>query len=63
MVEVGNVDVPCPADLDCDGDVSTSDLLALLAAWGQVLVPADIDGNGVSTSDLLALLTAWGPCP
>ena len=25
----------CPADTDGDGDVDTSDLLALLAAWGQ----------------------------
>jgi hypothetical protein len=56
---------PCPWDLDGNGSVGTSDLLALLAAWGpNPGHPADFDGDGVvSTSDLLALLGNWAPCP
>ena len=58
-------DPPCPADLDGNGDVGASDLLALLASWGPCKgCPADFDGNGdVGASDLLALLASWGPCP
>jgi hypothetical protein len=55
------------ADIDCDGIVSTSDLLALLAAWGPCPgcppadCPEDLDGNcQVSTADLLILLSNWG---
>lgn len=56
---------PCPADLDGDGSVGTSDLLTLLAAWGSDPGgPPDLDGNGtVSTGDLLLLVGAWGACP
>jgi hypothetical protein len=54
---------PCPADLDGDGAVGTSDLLLLLAAWGDA-GPGDLDGDGlVGTGDLLQLLAAWGECP
>lgn len=55
----------CPADLDGDGSVGASDLLALLAAWGtNPGGPPDFDGDGtVGASDLLALLANWGPCP
>ncbi len=55
---------PCPPDLDGDGNVGTSDLLELLAAWGpNPGHPADFDGDGdVGTADLLALLANWGPC-
>ncbi len=42
----------CPLDLDGDGTVGISDLLALLAGWGS---PWTI-------GDLLDLLAAWGPC-
>jgi hypothetical protein len=54
----------CVADIDGDGAVSTTDLLALIAAWGDGPgSPADVDGNGiVDTADMLFLLTAWGPC-
>ena len=43
----------CPWDLDCSGSVGASDLLALLADWG----------NPYGASDLLALLADWGTCP
>ena len=55
---------PCPADLDCSGEVDFADLLALLFAWGVCTdCPEDIDGDGeVDLQDLLALLFGWGPC-
>jgi hypothetical protein len=60
----------CPADLDGDESVSTSDLLTLLGAWGPCPPPcpphhpADLNRDcQVNTADLIALLTSWGPCP
>ena len=55
----------CPHDLDGDGSVGASDLLALLVSWGPCKgCSADFDDNGsVGASDLLALLVNWGPCP
>lgn len=63
-IEGTPVKLACPADLDGDGSVGASDLLALLAAWGpNPDHPADLDGDGsVGASDLLALLANWGPC-
>lgn len=57
----------CPTDLDGDGTVGFSDLLALLAAYGDCPGPgsceADLDGDGnVGFSDVLVLLAEWGPC-
>lgn len=52
---------PCPADLDGDGSVGSSDLAALLGSWGAG-GPADFDGGGVGSSDLAVLLGSWGPC-
>ncbi len=51
-------------DLDGDGIVGTTDLLALLAAWDtDPGGPPDFDGNGnVGTTDLLVMLANWGPC-
>ena len=58
--------LPCPADCSGvgDGSVNVTDLLALLAAWGQVGSGCDLAGsNTVNVTDLLALLAAWGACP
>ena len=51
-----------PADLDGDGAVGSSDLGALLAAWGNAGAGGeDLDGDGVvGSSDLGILLAAWG---
>ncbi|MEE9131093.1 MAG: hypothetical protein V3T84_13825 [Phycisphaerales bacterium] len=56
---------PCPWDLDGNGIVGATDLLALLVSWGKCPgCPADFDDNGiVGATDLLALLVNWGPCP
>ena len=50
-----------PADVDGDGIVGITDLLAVLAAWGPCnACPADVDGDGtVGITDLLAVLAAW----
>jgi hypothetical protein len=53
-----------PEDIDGDGIIGTTDLLAMIGAWGPCSgCPEDIDGNGVvDTSDLLSLIAVWGPC-
>ena len=53
-----------PGDVDGDGDVDFTDLLALIAAWGDCppaeYCPADIDLSGsVGFDDLLLLLSNW----
>jgi hypothetical protein len=57
--------LPCPADLNGDGNVSVEDLLILITSWGPCAgCPADLDGDGlVGVLDLLALVANFGPCP
>ena len=58
----------CPEDIDGDTQVDFTDLLMLLAAWGECApargaCDADIDEDGfVDFEDLLLLLAAWGAC-
>ncbi len=55
---------PCDADFDGDGVVGSSDLTALLGAWGSFGGDSDLTGDGlVNGQDLTALLGAWGACP
>ncbi|MCA9285392.1 MAG: hypothetical protein KDA22_09270 [Phycisphaerales bacterium] len=55
--------VPCPGDLDADGNVGPIDLGLLLAAWAGDGA-ADLDADGiVGAADLGLLLAAWGECP
>jgi hypothetical protein len=55
---------PCPADLDGNGSVSSSDLSTLLNFWGTNNATADLDRSGdVGSADLSILLNAWGACP
>ncbi|MEE9129111.1 MAG: right-handed parallel beta-helix repeat-containing protein [Phycisphaerales bacterium] len=71
IVDMGTYEfqaLSCPWDLDANGSVGATDLLALLAAWGvcddPANCPADFDNtNDVGTVDLLTLLANWGPCP
>ena len=54
---------PCPPDLDGDGMVGVTDILALIAGWAGNDPLHDLDGDGVvGVSDLLAMIAAWGPC-
>ena len=51
-----------PADLNGDGSVDLTDLIQLLAAWGDCAGPcvADLDGDGsVGFNDVLLLLAVW----
>jgi hypothetical protein len=70
IVDMGALEyqIPCPWDLDGDGNVSVTDLLLVLASWGPCEgpgdCPADFGGDGfVNVVDLLALIGNWGPCP
>jgi hypothetical protein len=56
--ELASVACGCPEDLDDDGSVGMSDLLALLAGWGG----PDGAGGTLGIEDLLALLAVWGGC-
>ena len=69
--------VTCFGDAVVDGKVNVTDLLLLLASWGNCPSPctigqindpddcsADLNRSCiVNVSDLLNLLGAWGPCP
>ena len=53
----------CLGDLNSDGEVSVSDLLSIIAAWGTDDENADVDGNGiVAVGDLLIAIGNWGNC-
>jgi hypothetical protein len=53
----------CTGDIDGDGTVAVSDLLALLAAFGSTDAASDLDGNGfVDVMDLLILIDNWNGC-
>lgn len=59
------VDAAVPNDLNGDGVVDVSDLLAVLASWGGCPVDgpcaADLNGDGtVDVSDMLTVLNYWG---
>ncbi len=63
------IDLPaedCIADINSDGYVNVSDVLQLIAAWGDCSIkdcPADVNGDySVNVIDLLELIDAWGSC-
>jgi len=52
----------CPADLNGDGVVNVTDLLAVIDGWGGA--DGDVDGDGTTgVADLLAVIDGWGACP
>ncbi len=62
-IDVTGGSVPCPEDLDGDGQIGVDDLLQLLSVYGSTCTgcPEDIDGNGViGVDDLLQLLSVYG---
>lgn len=58
----------CSADTDLSGEVSVSDLLAVINGWGACNAPcppcvSDLNYDcTVNAADLLAVIAAWGPC-
>ena len=54
----------CAGDIDSDGTVGVSDVLAAIGTWGPCEnCPADLDGDGmVGVTDLLAIIGQWGDC-
>jgi hypothetical protein len=59
-----NVECPsnCP-DINGDGNVNVSDLLAIIGQWGLANSPADVNDDGiVDVSDLLIVIDNWGAC-
>jgi hypothetical protein len=72
-IDIPGRSVPCPADLNGDGEINTLDLGVLLSNWsipqtvpgcgGAVPCPADLNGDGsVNSFDLAIMLTHWGGC-
>ena len=50
----------CPADLDSDGLVNSTDLTILLGAWAAGTAAGDIDrDDDIDSADLTLLLGAW----
>lgn len=54
----------CAGDVNGDGRVNFSDLLAVLSNWGPCgTCPEDLDEDGVvGFDDLLVVLSSWGKC-
>ncbi len=44
-----------------DGHVGIDDFLAVLAEWGMIGTPCDVNGGGVGINDFLEVLANWGP--
>ena len=61
-MDITPIIIECPEDINGDGSVNVSDILAAIGNWGGS-GDGDIDGSGiVDVSDLLAIVGAWGPC-
>ena len=68
-LEISTVENPCYEDVDGNGVVNVSDLLALIGNWGLCPdctgeIPGDVNFDDVvNVTDLLLIVGAWGPCP
>jgi hypothetical protein len=62
-IDVTPITPPCAEDVNGDAVVDVTDLLEVIANWGEPGGPSDVTGDGtVNVSDLLAIVAAWGPC-
>ena len=53
----------CDGDVDENGAVDVTDLLAVVDQWGNSGGSADVNNDGViDVSDLLLIVGNWGPC-
>ena len=53
----------CLGDVNEDGDVNVTDILAIINAWTTSDPDADVNGDGVvNVTDLLLVVSAWGAC-
>ncbi len=53
----------CLGDINSDGFVNVTDVLAIIGAWGSDDPTTDIDGDGVvAVGDLLTAIGNWGIC-
>ena len=56
----------CHSDVDGDGVVGVTDLVAVIQNWGCVrpFCTGNVNGdNVVDVQDLLQVILDWGPCP
>jgi len=60
IAEICSIDCP---DVNGDGYVNVTDLLAIIDQWGLTNSPADVNADGiVDVSDLLIVIGNWGEC-
>ncbi|MDE1037842.1 MAG: dockerin type I domain-containing protein, partial [Phycisphaerales bacterium] len=53
----------CIGDINNDGTVNVTDVLAIIGDWNTSNPETDLDGNGiVAVGDLLILIGNWGNC-
>ena len=63
QLEVITCGSTCLGDLNNDGMVNVSDILAIIGVWGSDDPAGDLDGNGVvAVGDLLTAIGNWGNC-
>jgi len=56
-------DVPCVGDVDGNGSIDVSDLLAVVDHWGETSIQYDIDESGVvDIADVMLIISNWGNC-
>jgi len=65
FINMNAIGLACLGDLDGNGDVGTTDLLAVLADWGECgdICTGDANGDGVANvEDVLIVIGAFGAC-
>ena len=54
---------PCRSDVNSDGEINVTDLLAIVDHWGESSFEYDIDEDGtVGLGDILLIIAEWGTC-